>query len=347
LFSKSIFTLLIQQIQTNKVVPVNIYKTINSTLKRICSIMLNTYLFRNKPLVFILMLGFIIRLTWVILVPNTQWNDALSYKNSALHLASTGDFYFMNYRAFVAPGYPFFLSLFYIFGPLPDICIKLLQVVFSTISIALLYYLCRAFFHEKVALSTAFVFAIYLNQIAYCSIFLTEMFFTFLLLLYVALLYRKHTVWIFILQTLSLTGMAFTKPQGLPLALIIALMVVIKNRQYKHYAIQFSICILVLLLWMGRNYNVIGRFVFTSNASGNLYVGNNDNANGKYQAYGLRSDMDEVTQMDYYKDQLSKHQMPANKFIPLLTQKFFYLYIADVESIRYWIPGGIADEGSV
>jgi hypothetical protein len=297
----------------------------------------------KRRIFFILVIGLFVRLAWVFSVPNVQMADSLSYKTSGSLLAASGDYYcWNNYRAYAAPGMPFLLSLIYSFAAAPDIYIKILMALISTAIIALLYLLCRFYFSEKIALGAALVYALYLNQLAYCSLFLGEIFFTFLLLAVIILLHKKPSPLILLLQAICLVWMVFIKLQALPLAIILILSIG-RKKYFLHFGILLLTCFICVAAWTSRNHNLLGRWVFTTNGPVNLFIGNNINASGGWQLV-LHSEMNETAQMDYYTEELKRNAIPPRRLMPLLIQKFIYLYISDAESVRYLVPEGIKDQ---
>jgi 4-amino-4-deoxy-L-arabinose transferase-like glycosyltransferase len=297
----------------------------------------------SRALFLILALGLIVRLLIVFLIPNYQESDGFSYKVIAIKTVIKGAYFNGRYRAYTAPGYPVFLSFFYLIGSASDITIKVVQVLFSTAAIFVLYKLVRIFFDEKTALWSAFFLAVYFNQAAYCSMFFTEVIFTFLLLLIGWLTRLEKTKTILLVLTLSISWMVFIKPQSLVLAILMIIGSGLRKKEIQAYAIAFTVCIILVMAWMFRNQQLIGKFVFTSNQAVNLFIGNNDKATGRYADTGLRDDIGEAEQMEYYRDQLKAHPMPLNKMPALLFNKLWYLYCTDADALRYWISAGIPD----
>jgi hypothetical protein len=299
--------------------------------------------FKNNTILIIIAIGFVIRLGWIYYIPNPQISDAICYKNSALGLAVNFTYNTCwGYRAFAPPGYPFFLSIFYFLG-FQDIGIKIIQALLTSISIYLLYRICQNYFSEKISVASAAFLAIYLNQLAYCSVFATEPFFTFLFLSFICIAHFRQSWVNSILQVVVLIWLLFIKLQVLPLMIILFFMIQ-KNRSISlKGTLQFAVCVVAMVLWMGRNYKVVGKFVFATNSQVNLYIGNNSKANGRWMNYP-RPDISEIRQMDFYYELLRNDHILMANLPKLLFIKIFHLWNRDEESIRYWIVDGIEDE---
>jgi hypothetical protein len=300
-------------------------------------------LLQGKTIWIIMLLAFAIRALWVFYIPNQQVSDALCYKNGALQMAREFNYTgCWGYRAFAPPGISFLLAIFYFFGITGDIFIKLVQVFVSCMSIYLLFRICNSYFTKNISLAASVFFAIYMNQVAYCSVFVSEPFFTFLILLFIWMAHTRSSALNTILHAVVLTWLFFIKPQVLPL-LIVMIIWINRNPKYnRKYVIQFSFCILAMLLWMGRNHRLLGRFVFATNAEINLYIGNHANATGRWEPYPAM-DQDEIRQVDFYSQSLANDPVSAQDIPLLMCRKIYYLWDEDEESIRYWIVEGMKD----
>lgn len=311
-----------------------------------CKTMKGNNKFQHKEILWIFFLACLVRIGFILLFPNEQVSDALNYKTIAIQFAATGTYSNNGYYAYVAPGFPVFLSVFYAFGNTPDLFIKLIQVLISSGSVLLLYAVCQSFFSKRTALLSALSLALYLNHIAYCSLLLTETLFTFLLLLFVWLGTRKPSGAIHVSGALVWAVMILIKPQAIVLgACILLFHLLVRKITLQKVAFQTAIAILLVCGWMYRNQLRMGAFIISSNGPVNIFIGNNEKATGKYEEFGLVGpEVPETEQMHYYRTALREHPKPMAEMPALMASKFFFLFITDAESIRYWMVNGLQEE---
>ncbi len=236
---------------------------------------------RGNPAVFIVILGTVLRLAWVLTVPTVPESDAIHYYQTGLEI-SRGLGYINNDgspTAYWPVGYSGFLGLlFSIFGQ--SLIIAKLANVFLSAGIIWFSYLCANFlFDKRVALIAGFVLAVYPNYIFYSSLLLSEILMLFLIMLGTWLLISRH-IWgaaiIFGLATL-------VKPQVVFLPILLFLILFRSRYPLKVFMTFYAILILTLIPWTFRNYQTFGSVFFVSTNGGvNLLIGNNPYATGGY-----------------------------------------------------------------
>ncbi len=242
------------------------------------------------PACFMLFLG--LRAALIFFVPIEMSSDASWYLGRAVSIAS-GEGYSedRNPTAYWPVGYPGFLgALFYLFGQ-DQLVGQLANLLMAAGIFFLQLELTRRIFcNELTARLGILLLTIYPNHIAYTSFILTEIYFTFLLLLGVYLyISRRGWLWIF------LSGLVFglatlTKPQILFLPGLLVLFRVLsreeKNSFNEHLVkgfVIYLVIIAVLAPWAVRNSQIFGEVVLIStNGGATLLTGNNPSANGGY-----------------------------------------------------------------
>lgn len=245
----------------------------------------------RKFFVFIFGLFVALRLP-ALFISVAPWSDGAWYVNRAIEMTA-GKGYAENGipTAFWPVGYPGFLAgLFSVFGP--DIfVVKLANLLLGSASLLLLYMLSRDIFDNEWGGRLAMLlYAIYPNQIAYTALALTEVLFSFLLLLAVWVFVRSENVWAAILCGVLMGAATLVKAQTIVFpALLLVGYGWAQRRRISAWrfivmaAAVYGACILVIVPWMWRNYQVFGTLVYVATSGGiALYAGNNPGANGDY-----------------------------------------------------------------
>jgi hypothetical protein len=242
------------------------------------------------PACFALFIG--LRASLILLVPVEMSSDAAWYLGRASGIARGEGYTEGGYpTAYWPVGYPGFLSvLFYLFdrGLLAGQAANLLMAA-GTFFLQL--ELTRRIFHSEAAARLGvLLLAIYPNNIAYTSFILTEIYFTFLLLLGVYL-YITQRGWIGVFFSGLVFGLAtLTKPQIIffPLILVAFQLISLHGRTNAREIIVkglaiYLVILAVLIPWAIRNTQVFGQLVLIStNGGATLLTGNNPSADGGF-----------------------------------------------------------------
>ncbi|HYQ88064.1 MAG TPA: phospholipid carrier-dependent glycosyltransferase [Candidatus Binatia bacterium] len=254
--------------------------------------------------------------------------------------------------AFWPVGYPTFLgALFALFGR-TILVAKIANVFLYTGVIALSYWIAGRLFRSALtARLTLLLLTFYPNHIAYTSLVASEILFTFLMLLGVALLLIENSrVLMAVLAGVAFGLSCMVRPQVLPLPLaFILLLPAVRKRPFREILLSvvalYAALLLVLVPWTLRNYRAFGHFVLVStNGGGNLLIGNNPWADG---AYVDRPEYDGIVGRgdEYERDRrfgayatryILEHPVATLKLWP---KKLWYLYRGDVEGARWSLEG--------
>lgn len=242
------------------------------------------------PVCFVLFVA--LRAALVFLVPVEISSDAAWYLSTAVSIANGEGYSEAGYpTAYWPVGYPGFLgALFYLFGPDPLVG-QIANLLMAGGSFFLQLELTRRIFRsESTARLSILLLTIYPNHIAYASFLLTEIYFTFLLLLGVYL-YITQRGWIWVVVSGLVFGLAtLTKPQVvfLPGFLVLFRIFgrqekgVLRERLIQGAAI-YLVMAAVLVPWAVRNSQVFGELILIStNGGATLLTGNNPSADGGY-----------------------------------------------------------------
>ncbi len=270
---------------------------------------------RNIQLVIILLVAAILRIAAISLRPPEamlQAPDEPDFYNLALSVAH-GEGFAMDgqptaYRDMLFPslvGVAFRLTG----GWLPIFI--LLQIAADLLTIFLLYRIGAGRFGERIGIFMAAAWAIYPAAIFYCSLFLTETLFVFLVTLALYLYDKVEASWN--KQTVSPLGppakwgggpsahipaallgltlglATLTRSAGLVFLATFLIYIVLfrfetpRGIRFRTAGFVVLGAAIVCLPWMLRNHRVLGSFSLNTNTGVNLYIGNNPYATGAYR----------------------------------------------------------------
>jgi hypothetical protein len=242
------------------------------------------------PACFALFIG--LRASLILLIPLEMSSDAAWYLGRASSIAAGEGYTEGGYpTAYWPVGYPGFLAvLFYLFGQ-SALVGQTANLLMTGATFFLQLELTRRIFHSEAAARLGvLLLAIYPNNIAYTSFILTEIYFTFLLLLGVYL-YIAQRGWIGVFFSGLVFGLAtLTKPQIIffPLILVAFQLISLHGRTNAREIIVKGLAIYLVILavlvpWAIRNTQVFGQLVLIStNGGATLLTGNNPSADGGF-----------------------------------------------------------------
>jgi 4-amino-4-deoxy-L-arabinose transferase-like glycosyltransferase len=247
--------------------------------------------------------------------------------------------------------------LFRLFGPHPVVG-QIANLGFSCASFLAVYYLARRLTGDEIASRIAvLLLTVYPNQIGYTNLFLSEMFYTSILMWALIFATGNNSLISYIISGLLFGVATLTKTQTVifPLFLLIFLFVIdcIRNRRIRLTFIRHSlpkfvainmIMIAVVSIWSYRNFKTFGEFVLVSTNGGvSLLVGNNPSATGGHLFRGQMPDgllsvpFEERVARQVELDREARRvalawikEHPID-FVMLMPRKFFWLWGPDGE----------------
>jgi hypothetical protein len=291
----------------------------------------------------------LLRLALIHLVPLEMFSDAEWYLGRAQNIASGFGYSESGIRtAFWPVGYPAFLALtFYLFGPTLLVG-QYANLVLSLLSLLLIYLLARKFTrNEYTARISVLLLALYPNYFAYTSLTLSEIYFSFLLLLGVYLFITLRGSWRILSVGIVFGLAALTKPQFVFIPAVLVGMAMLE----RHRAIGFSQSIVtglliyavmaaILIPWAVRNTLLFGEVVLISTNSGvTLLTGNNPSARGSLSEHdpmvqARRFSVADQVAADKRAKALAFEWISNNpeRFLQLIPLKVFHLWFMDGEA---------------
>lgn len=335
----------------------------------------DTVFFAFSVVIFIL--GIISRIWWINNIKTEQKYDFDTYYEIAYNIYS-GNGHTLNGIpvAWQGCGYSYALAFFFkIVGSASEINGKYFNVILSSITLVLSYFIYSKFFNKgKVPVLAAFAITSFLpSLIAYNNVLGTETFFVFLIacILFVQTL-EKVNIWIkYLILGILCGATALTKPFMLAYPVILA---VIKWTDCKDFmkslkclGLMCLACAAVISPWTYRNYRIYSRFIPISyNAGYCLFVNNNDS-----NIYGGWMDLQTIKTSDTIKYDIEKSLESgrsvkvAYELDPILTsvarkwifqnpKEFLKLGLLRIKStffsgandIEQWAMNGVMNDGS-
>ncbi|MCX6050511.1 MAG: glycosyltransferase family 39 protein [Chloroflexi bacterium] len=303
-----------------------------------------------------LFLAVLIRLLVIYLIQYEVTEDALWYYKRGVEIAA-GQGYLNTDgapTAFWPVGYPALLGLsFRLFGASVRTGQWLNLGMYMGIIICA-YYICRELFQsETMSRIVVLILAFYPHHILYTALLLTEICFTFLILLGSLLLIKQLKKGAPL--TLYLTGLVFgaavlVKPQAILLPFVIVLAHCLMRRWRVKLALSTLLIGLgitsALIPWTIRNYQLFHTFIFVSTNGGiNLLIGNHPEANGRYrwddylEQVWTHSDNESVRDVEARQLAIRYIREHPRQTLQLLPLKLFYLYRFDTQGIDLILAG--------
>jgi 4-amino-4-deoxy-L-arabinose transferase-like glycosyltransferase len=299
--------------------------------------------------------AFLVRIGWILLVDPKPVSDCDWYFTKGIDISLGRGYQERGLpTAYWPVGYPAFLgAIFALFGR-SVLVAKVANVLLYTGVLALSYWLSRRLFRsERTARLTLLLLSFYPNHIAYTSLVASEILFTFLMLLGVALLLVADRRFPLAVLAGVVFGLAcLARPQLLPVPLVTILLLPRARRTALSLATVYAVLLLVLVPWTVRNYEAFGHLVpVSTNAGVNLLTGNSHWADGTYtfgpELERIRDGGNEYERdrraLRYAIDHIREHPVSTVKLWP---RKLWWLYRNDVEGAR-WCFKGIEAAGKV
>jgi hypothetical protein len=288
-----------------------------------------TCLIKDKPLLAVLLFALIVRLMFMWVYPDQNFPDAVAYKTIGEEIFSgkliTNNIYM--------PLYPIWS---YITGQ--GITQLLMDILLSVASVVLVFSLSMFIFKDRMsAFLSAFVASIYPHFLFYSVSGLTEVLYTFLLLLCFLFFYRKYFFFAIIVSILAILVRP-TLDFLNPILIILFIGFVHKSGWrvvVKYLGVYFIVYVTILTPWWVHQYQKYGEFVRLNLADGIvLYSGNNPLNKTGGGIVGVDVDM---SVFSHENDPLIKNKKMKDAAIGYIIQNpDRFIELAGLKFMRFW-----------
>lgn len=241
--------------------------------------------FNSKGLLVIILLAFIIRMGFFVSLK--PWNnevvnnmiivsDASVYHHLALSVLSKKSF--DDFNAYRTPGYPVFIALLYSISSGSVWFVLIIQILLNIISVVLVYKIAAAIFPRKIALLSAFLFAVDISQALYTVQLMTDSLFVFMFLVsayYLCKSIKENNLLSICLSALFLGIATLVRPISFlfPFVVIFFILVLcnLKLKMKIVYSLLFGIIFIATISpWLLYNNSKYGETKLSSISGSNL-----------------------------------------------------------------------------
>lgn len=203
-------------------------------------------------------------------------SDAIGYNQLALSLVTNKSFnHFDNLRT---PGYPVFIALIYDISNESVWFVLFVQILLSLISVFLVFKIASKIFSENIALLSAFLFAIDINQAYYTLTLLTE---TLFVTLFISSIYflckslKENTLLSVFVSALLLGVATLVRPVSFLFPVVAVFSLLLFMSQKVKLNLIYSLIFIVIYIasispWLIHNYSKYGEAKLTSLSGWNL-----------------------------------------------------------------------------
>ncbi|MFN4227468.1 MAG: ArnT family glycosyltransferase [Candidatus Ratteibacteria bacterium] len=288
---------------------------------------------KNKVLVLILVIGFFLRIAFVLTLKNHfYFDDEFEYyKMIQNFLSGKGIIVGENLKSFRPPLYPLIISILVLFK-FNLIGIRFFQSFISTVTVYFVYLIAKKTFDEKVGIISASISSFYPFFIYYNGFLLTETLFIFLTVLsifYLIMSIEKNgKISFFSGVFLGLAGL--TRPT-IQLYLPCSILHILSIKEdlkikFRKIAILVAGFCLTLSPWIIRNYVIFHKFIPGTTMGGWVFwEGNNPNSDGgpcSYFPEGILEIEEIEREKILYKMTFKVIKEDPKRFVYLLRNKF-------------------------
>lgn len=284
----------------------------------------------------------------ILLIPVVPSSDAQWYFGAASRIAAGLGYSERNIlTAFWPPGWPGMLAMIFNFSGPSVLAAQIFNLFLcATASAWLTYDIGRRVFRSELTGRFALLlFAVYPNNAAYVALIMTEVFFTFLLLLGCWLLFFFRNSWALIAAGIVFGLSMLVKAQALVIVLLLLGYQWLRDQANRrgilnHATLVTAVALLIIVPWTVRNYLVFGEIVVVSTNGGlTLLTGNNPSAQGDYTqddplVNSIYRDIQNQVEVDREAKRRALAWIRENpiQFVKLVPLKIWRLWAPDGES---------------
>lgn len=258
----------------------------------------------------ILLVAFILRLLWALMVPIQPVADSVTYNELARNILSGRGYAFDGggLTAYWPVGASFTYAVLYKMFGLSFLPVMCFNIILGVSIVWLTYAISSRDLGPRAAVLAAWLVAIWPILIQYTTILASELLFIFLVLsaLYVWGNRRIPNILRAVLWGALVCGATYARPTALPLLPILPVLQWFAQRDLRAALISLFVATISASIffspWVYRNYQVFGGFVLVATNSGaNLWMGNNPESTGAYMPLPEKDFENEILMDQYFK----------------------------------------------
>jgi 4-amino-4-deoxy-L-arabinose transferase-like glycosyltransferase len=293
----------------------------------------------------VLVCNALLQLLILIFVKTIPISDSFYYIQLSEQLFSTGSYMNAagNLTGFLPVGLPAYLAVLKFISSNHLLLAKILNIVYISLFILLLFNLFKNELSQKGKLIFLFAFVLFPNNLFSSNIIMTDYPFTFLLWLVVYILIKSDNSIVYLLLIGIILGLiSFLRPIGLLLPLIF-IFYFYKSYGLKTSVIKSAYIVIVMILivspWLYRNYIVFNEIVpISTNGGFNFLMGNHKYSSGglnfNFEYNSFNPDEAEESRKAYYTAFQHIFENPFSSILRL-PKKIYYCFHRGDSSITW------------
>lgn len=252
---------------------------------------------RIKIIYLLIIVGFALRILWVVYFPTDLYADSAWYYQQALNLSQGKGYVYNGAPSAIWPvGYPFFLSLIFKLVPPTQLTAKFINVMLLTFDLWLIFQYTRLSASSYLAPYLAMLLMSFMPTYIFAGgIVATEPLFACLLhfgLLIVLLALKKQRDWLWLVTGGVTGGMVYIRAEAVAFLPVVLFFYVISRpavwstkwqRIHGTLLLMIAIALIMITPWTIRNYIKLGLFVpISTTGCMNMWIGHVPYSDGGY-----------------------------------------------------------------
>jgi hypothetical protein len=250
---------------------------------------------RNRQLIWILLLAFLLRLVWATLVEVIPVSDSHAYDVFARNLLDYGVYGWTADQpfAFWPPGTSILYAAVYKLFGVKFFNIAMLNIALSCALIVTSSRIASRFYNDRVSVFTATILAVWPTLVMFTTVLASELPFLFLTISALDVWTSEERSWVFrgVFAGLLLGFASLVRPLALALPFVYGGSLALQGVNLRNEALRqirptvacFVVMLAVIAPWTWRNYLLYGEPVLVStNGGATLWMGNAPGTNGGY-----------------------------------------------------------------
>ncbi len=254
-----------------------------------------------RILFFIIVVGFVLRVTWACFFPMEPISDSQAYHTFASNIALHGTYGWQenNPTAYWPVGTSAVIAGLYLVFGVEFLPVIIFNILLSTLFIFLMFELGRLWFSHPVGLLAAGLVALWPSLVMQVTVIVSDILFIVLVVTAFVMYerFREKPIWAWVFLGVLIALAAYVRAIALLVPIIWGVLEVLRGNQRVLPALTGSVLSVVVMAsviapWTYRNYLVFGEFVpISTNLGPTMWMGNNPETKLGYQDVPSQEDM--------------------------------------------------------